>query len=190
MFLLRRPSPADVDAFLLASRDLPLTYGPVGLANRTPSGFAVDSHSIVIGNGPAAFERAIAALTAWKHFDLSWAQVFPPRAAIAPGTVVAVAVRHLGFWSINGCRIVSVTDDRAAGAFAFAYGTLSNHAECGEEIFTVRLDARTDDVAYEIRAVSRPHAALARAGYPVTRMLQARFRRDSAIAMRRAVGGV
>jgi uncharacterized protein (UPF0548 family) len=61
-----------------------------------------------------------------------------------------------------------------------------NHAEQGEEIFEVLLRPETYEVVYRIRAVSRPRALLARMGYPVARMFQARFRRDSAEAMRRA----
>jgi len=36
---------------------------------------------------------------------------------------------------------------------------------------------------------SRPRAALAALAFPYTRLLQARFRRDSALAVRRAVEG-
>ena len=64
--------------------------------------------------------------------------------------------------------------------------TLTNHAESGEEIFEVFVDPKTEDVMYRIRATSRPHAILARAGQPIVRLLQARFRRHSAAAMRRA----
>ena len=110
------------------------------------------------------------------------------RAAVVPGTVVAVLVRHLGFWSLNGCRVVYGIAGDDSREFGFAYGTLTNHAEIGEEMFTVSLRPRTGEVSYLIRAVSRPRALLARLGYPVTRSLQARFRRDSAIAMTRATG--
>jgi uncharacterized protein (UPF0548 family) len=64
---------------------------------------------------------------------------------------------------------------------------LSNHAERGEEIFEVFRGPETGEVGYRIRAASRPRAALARAGYPIVRVLQARFRRDSGEAMRKAV---
>jgi uncharacterized protein (UPF0548 family) len=69
----------------------------------------------------------------------------------------------------------------------FAYGTLSDHAETGEEIFTVAMNANTGAVTYTIRAVSREHAVLAKLGAPVARMFQDRFRRDSVDAMRRYV---
>ena len=48
------------------------------------------------------------------------------------------------------------------------------------------IDPRTGDVMYRIRAVSWPRLALTRLGPPLVRMLQARFRRDSAAAMKRA----
>ena len=67
-------------------------------------------------------------------------------------------------------------------SFGFAYGTLTNHAEAGEELFEVFMDPRTEDVMYRIRATSWPRATLARVGHPIVRALQARFRRDSAAA--------
>ena len=102
--------------------------------------------------------------------------------------MVAVLVRHLGVWSLNGCRVLELTGDRESGPlFGFFYGTLTNHAEMGEELFEVNLNATTGEVTYRIRAFSKPRAALARIGYPITRSLQARFRRDSIAAMQRAV---
>ena len=189
MFLAHRPSSRDIDRFLDGSRMLPLSYGAPGLARTGAAGFRVDEETAAVGTGNAAFARAVEALTAWRHFDLGWVELFPPFAPIAAGTIVAVAIRHFGFWSLNGCRVLYQTGDGGASSFGFAYGTLTNHAECGEEIFEVRLDRDTGDVRYRIRAVSRPRAVLARAGYPLTRMLQARFRRDSAHAVRRAISG-
>jgi uncharacterized protein (UPF0548 family) len=107
---------------------------------------------------------------------------------VAPVPFTAVVVRHLGFWSINGCRVLYPIASDSPRAFGFAYGTLVNHAERGEEIFRVALDPDSGDVSYAIRAVSRPRALLARLGYPVTRTLQARFRRDSTAAVARAIG--
>jgi uncharacterized protein (UPF0548 family) len=77
----------------------------------------------------------------------------------------------------------------SGGRFGFAYGTLPNHSEAGEESFEVWLDRGTDQVMYRIHAMSRPRAFLVRLGYPIARYLQARFRRDSVAAMRRAVSG-
>jgi uncharacterized protein (UPF0548 family) len=187
MFLGHRPSPLEVEAFIAASRQLPLSYEPVGLAKQDRARFRVDEQEVVVGHGEAAFERAKVALTEWRHFELGWVEVFPPLAAVAPGSVVAVLIRHLGFWSMNGCRVVYTMAGGDAREFGFAYGTLINHAETGEELFKVSLRPGTGEVTYVIRAVSKPRALLARLGYPVTRSLQARFRRDSAAAMARAI---
>jgi hypothetical protein len=40
---------------------------------------------------------------------------------------------------------------------------------------------------YRIKAISWPRAAAARVGYPIVRLLQARFRRDSAAALQISV---
>lgn len=189
MFLLRRPSAQDVESVLAASRDLPLSYAPIGLARHGSAGFNVDEQIAVVGSGEAAFARATTALLEWRQFDLGWVELFPKRASTAPGTVVVVAVRHLGFWSLNGCRVVYPVGARGDRTFGLAYGTLTNHAESGEEIFQVSFQPETGEVSYLIRAVSKPRAALARLGYPVTRAFQARFRNDSAHALRRAMSG-
>lgn len=82
---------------------------------------------------------------------------------------------------------MSVADAKDTRRFGFSYGTLSNHAESGEELFEVSIDARSGDVLYRIRAISWPQATLARLAPPIGRALQARFRRDSIAAMRRAM---
>ena len=187
MFFLRRPSAQDIERLIAQSRDLPLSYDPIGIARSRPSHFDIDETAVVIGKGRADFERARSALTAWKQFEVGWAELFPKNAAVETGTVVMPLFRHLGFWSLNGCRVVyRVGDDEPDRRFGFAYGTLTNHAELGEEIFEVDLNPETGDVTYRIHAASRPRALLARLGYPIARQLQARFRRDSVEAMKRA----
>lgn len=188
MFLIRRPSQREITEFLDQSRDLPLSYDPVGIARQTPEGFNADLASAVIGHGRETFERAKDALAQWRHYEMGWVELLPQGALIEPGTNVAVVVRHLGFWSLNGCRVVYGVGDRQTGSsFGFAYGTLTNHAELGEEIFEVRLAPESEEVIYRIQAVSKPRAAMARIGYPVARYFQERFRRDSISALRRAV---
>jgi len=188
MFLAQRPSPGAIARFLDESKALRLSYPQIGIASSAPSRYDVDETAVVIGSGEAGLERAKAALASWKHFDLGWVELHPRGAPVEIGTTVAVLVQHLGFWSLNGCRIVYGQGDRLRGStFGFAYGTLSNHAEEGEEIFEVSLDHASQTVTYRIRAASRPRAALARIGYPVVRALQARFRRASGEALRRAM---
>jgi len=189
MFLARRPSQSVIERFLRESEELPLSYGPAGIIKDKPPGRGVVEQVFAIGHGLDDFKRAREALMTWKQFDIGWVELFPSRMPVAVGSVVAVLIRHLGFWSLNGCRVPyglgnSVNECR----FGYAHGTLVNHAECGEEIFEVFLDHDTHEVMYRIRATSWPRAPLARAGHPVVRLLQARFRRDSVAAMKRAIG--
>jgi uncharacterized protein (UPF0548 family) len=192
MFFAGRPSLQVIVRFGARALELPLSYSPIGIAHdpseANTKGYDIDGIVVRLGSGKACFDRAKAALAEWRHFDLGWVEVFPKHASLDPGTVVTVLVRHLGFWSLNGCRVVYGTGDQLTG-FGFAYGTLVSHAESGEESFEVRLDPETAEVTYRIRATSRPRAVLARLGYPIVRALQTRFRRDSAEAMRRATEG-
>jgi uncharacterized protein (UPF0548 family) len=189
MFFARRPSPHRIDRFLRESQGLPLSYSPIGIVKADSARQDVEETAVVIGHGLADFERARAALMEWKQFNIGWVETFPRRAPIAIGTVVAVLIRHLGFWSLNGCRVlytVGGADDAARSGLA--YGTLTNHAESGEELFEVSMDPQSGDVMYRIRAMSRPQAMVTRFGQPIVRALQARFRRHSVEAMKRATG--
>jgi uncharacterized protein (UPF0548 family) len=186
MFLTRRPSQLVIDRFLRDSQELQLSYGPIGIVRDETPSHPLDEAIVAIGRGQADFDRARAALTAWKQFDIGWVEIFPRRAPVAIGTVVAVLIRHLGFWSLNGCRVLYSVDSPDGARSGFAYGTLTNHAEAGEELFEVFVDPETDEVMYRIRAISWPRATLARVGQPIVRLLQARFRRQSAAAMKRA----
>ena len=187
MFLARRPTRRVIERFIRESQDLPLSYGPVGLVRSGTPDRTLDEVTVAVGRGHADFERARAALLSWTHFDIGWVQTFPRHAPVAVGTVVGVQIRHLGFWSLNGCRILYIVGGAADDArFGFAYGTLTNHAESGEELFEVFIDPRTDDVLYRIRATSWPQATLARFGQPIVRALQQRFHDHSVAAMQRA----
>jgi uncharacterized protein (UPF0548 family) len=189
MFLLHRPSASAIRRFLDASRELPLSYDPPGLLDRPIAAGHLDEQLVTIGRGRRDFERARQALTEWRHFDIGWVQAFPDRPSLEAGVVVAVLIRHLGFWSLNGARVLpGPADDRTSQSFGYAYGALTNHAESGEERFDVRLDPSTGDVTFGIRAVSWPQSLLSWIGQPIVRQLQAQFRRDSAAAMAAAVG--
>jgi uncharacterized protein (UPF0548 family) len=188
MFLLKRPTRRDIERFLDRSHSLPLSYGPTGIVSGGSAVGRLDEQVTTVGCGEADFKRATLALARWQHFNLGWVEAFPVEMSIDTGTDVAVLIHHLGFWSLNGARVlyqVGGTDGQAM--FGFAYGTLTNHAESGEELFEVSINRHSGDVIYRIRAVSWPQIVLARIGQPIVRVLQARFRRDSALAMRRAI---
>jgi uncharacterized protein (UPF0548 family) len=187
VFLIRRPSNAEIEQFIDRSHDLPLSYGPIGMVRHPTPVDQFDDQVVAIGHGEADFERARRALLGWKHFDIGWVETFPKQPSVEAGTDVAVLIHHLGFWSLNGARVlyhVGGTDNHAA--CGFAYGTLTNHAESGEELFEVFIDQDSGDVSYRIRAVSWPQSPVARIGRPIVRALQARFRYDSGAAMKRA----
>jgi uncharacterized protein (UPF0548 family) len=185
MFLIRRPSTADVDRFLDRCRDLPLSYTPIGILGEPPGGRQLDEQAVVIGRGKADFERARAALLTWKHFNLGWVEAFPDRPRIEAGSNIAVLIRHLGFWSLNGARVLELIEAADGCSIGFTYGTLTNHAESGEELFEVSVNPQSGEVAYRIRAVSWAQSPLAWIGQPIVRLLQAQFRKDSAAAMKR-----
>jgi uncharacterized protein (UPF0548 family) len=139
MFLTRRPSPRQLEEFIVQSQDLPLSYKKIGIAKESPRVFRLDEARGVIGRGEQDFEQAKVALKEWGHFELGWVEQFPRGASIEPGTTVAIVARHCGFYSLNGCRVVYQVDESDL-TFGFAYGTLTNHAEMGEEVFEVTFE--------------------------------------------------
>jgi len=183
MVTLRLPAAADVKRFLEFQQSLPFSYmeSCATQSLRTIPGFDNDRLRVCIGRGAADFERAKMAVRGWKMFPAGWTKILPENAPLLPGVAVAIYARFLGAWWHNACRIVYVVD--APDRFGFAYGTLPGHVECGEELFQVEIDPE-NNVWYEIRAFSRPRHWLAKYGYPLVRLLQARFRRDSARQMR------
>ena len=194
MLLLTKPTRAQLDAAIASQRDRDFAYAEVGATRDggRPAGYTIDHNRVALGHGAATYERARVALTRWTMFDFGWSTIHPARAPIVRGTTVAALFHHLGFWSINVSRIVYTLDDTGdetdgVSRFGFAYGTLPEHAEIGEERFSVQWDRRDDRVWYDLYAFSRPGHPLARLGAPLARMLQRRFVRDSKRAMTRAV---
>ena len=163
--LLLRPSSVTSQVFrdLARSPRFPISRRSSWLLTR-PS---MDETIVALGSG--AIQRAKAALREWTQFDLGWVELYPRHASTEVGSVVAVLIHHFGFWSLNVCRVVYGIGNDAAHGFGYAYGTLSNHGGCGEELFKVVMKPGTSEVSYIIRAASRPRAALARLGYPLAR---------------------
>jgi uncharacterized protein (UPF0548 family) len=88
---------------------------------------------------------------------------------------------------MNACRIVYVVEEHeTAEKYGFAYGTLPQHREIGEERFTVEYDPADASVWYDLYAFSRP-GPLARLAHPFARSLQKRFAKDSKAAMQKCI---
>ena len=206
MFYLRNPTRSDLDAIAREHGHLPFTQPGVGATRRVPlagtgsdvpddlapPGFAVDRYGVIVGRGQNAFERACAAVRRFAMYPPGWTRVHLPDGdeTIREGGVFVAVVRHFGFYSAMPCRIVYPVDESGpVQHFGFALGTVSGHPESGEERFWVSWDTRDDTVRYDVVAFSRPRHFLARLGYPLARMLQKRFARDSRANMIREVSG-
>jgi uncharacterized protein (UPF0548 family) len=181
MFRLRKPQEQDLARLREHCRDLPLSYPEVSCSrDGMPAGYVVDSYRVQLGSGAATFERARAALCAWRMLHLGWVEPCWPDTEVKEGMLVGTLARVFGLWAVNVCRIVFVVDEEGpVTRYGLAYGTLAGHAETGEERFLVEWNRADDSVWYDIRAVSKPGGWLTCLGYPLTRRLQRRFGRDS-----------
>jgi uncharacterized protein (UPF0548 family) len=191
VFRLTAPSEDEIRRFISAQQQSPFSYPEVGASEgQPPNNYNVDHNRVELGSGEVAWHRAVEAVREWRMFDMPWLRLCWPTAPIRVGTEVAVLVRHFGFFCLNACRIVYLVDnDATIKRFGFAYGTLLEHAESGEERFTVEWNQASDKVCYAILAFSRPRKMLARLGYPLSRSLQRKFTADSKAAMLRSVVG-
>jgi uncharacterized protein (UPF0548 family) len=189
MMSLRKPSVETIDRFLTKQEGSGFSYSAVGsTATSPPAGYDVDQLRIELGKGATVFDAARAALQRWEQFHLGWIELWPPSTPLEPGRSVAILGKAMGFWWLNACRIVYIVNEAGPFTkFGFAYGTLPEHLERGEERFHVEWDRETDRVSYEIFAFSRPNKFMSRIGYPLVRRGQRRFGRDSAASMLRAV---
>ena len=187
----QKPSSDVLGRFLAEQVALDFSYSAVGATAKTPPvGFTVDRTRIELGKGETVFNAATAALRRWQQFKLGWVDVWSPETPLEVGQVVAIMGRAVGLWWLNSCRIVyTVNESGATAKFGFAYGTLPGHVESGEERFQIEWDRTTDRVAYDILAFSKPNHILTKLGYPLVRLSQKRFGRDSAASMFRSVNG-
>ena len=188
MFFVTEPSKGTIDGFLAKVSGSDLSYSDVGATDRMPpAGYVLDHNRIELGNGERCWEAAKKAICEWKMFNFDWVDIHPNRTPIETGQNVAVLIRHFGFYSLNAARIVYSIDE--ADRFGFAYGTLEDHGESGEERFMVERD-KEGKIWYDLKAFSKPNHAFARLGYPLVRMLQKRFANDSKQAMFRAANSI
>jgi uncharacterized protein (UPF0548 family) len=183
---VRRPSRPAIAALVDRSVDEPFSYAEVGATSDAvlPAGYDHAEWSRVLGQGDDVFASARAAVAAWCMFDIPWVELHGADRPPTVGMCVAPVAHVLGLWSVNIARVIAVIDD--GDRFGFAYGTLHEHAEQGEERFLVTR-APDGTVAYELRVFFRPQLWWARVGKPVVARQQRRFREASGDAMQRAV---
>ena len=195
MLTLRPPLAADIDAFVGRYRGAPFSYPSVGATRDRPpgddaglAGYVIDHNRVKVGEGERTFARAVDALRRWEMFNVGWLTLCWPRTPIETGRTIAILMPLFGLWSLHACRIVYVVDERGErqSQFGFAYGTLDDHMESGEERFSVEWLRDDDSVWYDLFAFSRPRHPLARLAKPINRRYQKRFARDSLLAMTRA----
>jgi uncharacterized protein (UPF0548 family) len=192
VFLLRRPLPALLARLLAEEAGRPLSYPTPGITRSGGApGYPRNGRDVVLGAGAATYRRAVAAVRAWAMYDLPWTRLHPGPPAVEPGREFAVVVRHLGFWSVNPCRIVYVEEEETPerSSLSLAIGTLPRHSERGEERFRVEWRRIDDSVRFGILAFAEPAHWLARLGAPYVRVLQRRFARDAARAVSERVSG-
>jgi uncharacterized protein (UPF0548 family) len=191
MFLINKPNEQIIAQFLELQKDKPFSYSNVGATRNSnaPRGYNLDHNRIMLGTGRDVFNRAIQAVRSWKMFDFAWLKLCFDNTPIELGSTVAILVNHFGFWSLNAARIVYVLEETndEIEKFGFAYGTLLEHAERGEERFSVEYHKSDESVWYDLYAFSQPNNFWARLGYPASRMLQRRFATESKVAMKRAI---
>lgn len=188
MLLFTRPSTSQIEQFLEKARESEHTYSEIGATSGpTPPLYRTDHNRVRLGIGSSTWSKAVDAIRRWQMFNLPWVNLYWPNTPIVAGENVAVVAHVASCHWMNACRIVYVVDDEdAVKRFGFAYGTLVDHAESGEERFLVEWDQETNEVFYDLLAFSRPNQFLSRIGYPFARRLQRRFADGSKAAMVRA----
>ena len=199
MLTLRKLTEAEIIKFLIAQRGLPFSYSELEMTRSIApqqydvARYDIDRHRVYLGQGVDVYRKAKEAIKTWKMFPHTMAQLYWTDAPIEKSTVVAVLFRAAFLWSLNPCRVVYVVDETCESdssnieKYGFAYGTLEDHLERGEERFLVEHHLEDDLVCYEIYVISQPRHWLARIAYSVIRYQQRRFRKLSGQAMKKAV---
>src|SRR5690349_10537585 len=143
MMSLRKPSLAVIAEYLQRQRELPLSYDFAGLSRTiptaaTPPGYVLDHRREQIGAGAAAWERAKLAISQWVMFQSGWTELHAPQGPPREGNIVAMLAWMGGLWWLNPARVLYEVDETTSAGtkrFGFAYGTLVEHVERGEERF-------------------------------------------------------
>ncbi len=129
------------------------------------------------------FDRLADALLGWQAQRGSGIAIYPGEPA-RPGLTFALSLRFPAGWVAAAGRVVYVT--REPGRCEFAYGTLPQHPEQGEEAFQIMRQGQR--IVFTVCAFSRPAHPLVKLGAPVGRALAERVNQGYLTAMRAAAG--
>jgi uncharacterized protein (UPF0548 family) len=187
MYFFKKPDDQQIREFIKAQSRQEFTYPMIGSTRKEnhPSGYILDHNRIHLGQGKALFQNAKQALCDWRHFQLGWVELHTTHTVSRPDQTVGILAHALGLWVLNACRVVYVSEEtEPLQRFTFAYGTLPEHTESGEERFQVEWHPEDDSVWYDILAFSRPNPLFPKLGYPYVRSKQKQFAQDSMRAMK------
>jgi uncharacterized protein (UPF0548 family) len=179
--LLRVREPAEL-------ADAPFTYPEVGATRdpELPGGYHHVERAAVVGSGRPAFERAAAAVFAWRAQRGAGLRPRATGPASEPGACVLLTAGLDRFGYDIPCRVVWA--DTAGDTRGFAYGTLPGHPESGEESFVVELRPG-GEVVFTMRVFSTLALRLPRAVEPLGWRVQSFALGRYVAAVRRAAAG-
>ncbi len=135
-------------------------------------GYNNDQYEIYLGEGEEVWKTAKQILDNWQQFPSSWTKIYSPQKGFATNDTVLVLFRLFGIWWKNAARVVYTIDE--VNRYGFAYGTLQQHVEKGEERFLIWRNEK-GQVYYQIKAFSRPNYWYVKLGKPIARFFQKRF---------------
>lgn len=168
-----------------------ITKQPEGLEKRSElRGWSVDRKRCKVGNGQAAYKKAMDAVLKWDNFNFDWFFV-SNTPSVRPNAPVVVAAQTLFLWSVLPLKVTWIEKDAASRLpnikrrMAFGHATLQGHQLAGEEAFAVELHDN-GDVWYEMTTVSKPDNLLALLSAPMLRFFQLRFMSQSMDAVKKA----
>ena len=181
-FQFSYPDESQLRNYLDQQVNAELSYAEVGATkDQQPAGYDNDDNHVILGHGDAVWDNAKHAIVNWQQYPKPWTNIYPAKAPLKKGQTVAVLFRVAGVWWRNSARIVYTINEE--DRFGWAYGTLKDHVEQGEECFWIEKNGE-GLVSYHIRAFSRPAFWMARMGYPLARHWQRRFVKESMEIMR------
>ncbi|GAB2695175.1 DUF1990 family protein [Thalassiella azotivora] len=138
------------------------------LTGGCPPGYRWVEYRTDLGAGDRVWRAATEAVMTWRMHRGAGLRVLAdgPRAEVGVTVVLGLGVGPLQV--PIPCRVVAVVDEPDSAGFA--YGTLPGHPVAGEELFVVERDGGR--VRLRVVAFSRPATWWARAGAPLTRVVQ------------------